>query len=289
MLAQSSKLSNPNAIWDLYKSHGAIASGRYGIVYKVECQTTRKTYAAKKLIKNRHDVSEQVNYRMIGNEVATMTSLTNKSHIVRIEHVLEDPEAVFLVMEYCAKGTLANYKQTISNPRVLKALLKNLLVGICQVHDAGFVHGDIKPWNIMISNIGRPKIGDFGQSQKCSNHSDGCYQKYGTPWYAAPELFEGCYGQAVDLWAFGVLAYELIYPEMHPILRRQECNNSKQTPTYVHDMLQKTDVVWPQTNNATIENIVNRQLIELINACLIKNKDKRIRACDALELDYFKK
>lgn len=87
----------------------------------------------------------------------------------------------------------------------------DVLIGIADalavIHDHGIVHRDIKPGNVMLAPRGRLVIVDFGLFLPES--SDG--ELSGTPAYMAPETIGGCArGTAGDLYAFGVLAFQLI-------------------------------------------------------------------------------
>ncbi|EGR29134.1 protein kinase a catalytic subunit, putative [Ichthyophthirius multifiliis] len=72
------------------------------------------------------------------------------------------------------------------------------------------MYRDIKPENILINNLGHIKLIDFGLSKKM-NAQDKTYSFAGTPEYLAPEvILNKGHGKSVDLWAIGVLFYEMI-------------------------------------------------------------------------------
>jgi serine/threonine protein kinase len=71
------------------------------------------------------------------------------------------------------------------------------------------VHRDIKTANILL-NKGKAKIGDFGFATKCRHEFKDA--SIGSPAYMAPEgLLHNIYGPKTDVWAFGLLIYELLH------------------------------------------------------------------------------
>lgn len=85
-----------------------------------------------------------------------------------------------------------------------------IIMGINYIHSKNIIYRDLKPENIMISENGYPKIIDFGLSKKILN-TNTCDTLCGTPEYLAPELILGSgYDNKVDIWAFGIILYEMI-------------------------------------------------------------------------------
>lgn len=98
-------------------------------------------------------------------------------------------------------------------------IVRNLLSGLMALHDAGYIHRDIDPSNIMITSDGKIKLIDFGIAKKVNgnNTKESSYtvdgQFIGKPKYAAPELVRGLVdsqGTTTDLYAVGILLYQLL-------------------------------------------------------------------------------
>ena len=98
-------------------------------------------------------------------------------------------------------------------------IVRNLLSGLMALHDAGYIHRDIDPSNIMITSNGKIKLIDFGIAKRVygNNTKESSYtvdgQFIGKPKYAAPELVRGLVDSqnvTTDLYAVGILLYQLL-------------------------------------------------------------------------------
>ena len=81
------------------------------------------------------------------------------------------------------------------------------------MHGKGICHRDIKPENILYDrSTGNIKLIDFEIAKTCKNKylRLDMWTKTGTVQYCAPEMFLGGYTELVDIWAVGVLTYEMI-------------------------------------------------------------------------------
>ena len=78
------------------------------------------------------------------------------------------------------------------------------------LHEHGIVHRDLKPGNIFCDE-GVVKVGDYGLSKfiSCSRRS-GHTESVGTVHYMAPEVANGRYGKEIDIYALGVILYEML-------------------------------------------------------------------------------
>ena len=114
-------------------------------------------------------------------------------------------------MEFESGGTLWQRvnKNRLTNYQIL-AVFYEVTLGLCYLHEAGIVHRDIKPDNILVSSSGHCRITDFNLSKDIKDL--GFTRTFvGTTVYQAPEIYMKVdYSYAVDFWSLGVTLYELI-------------------------------------------------------------------------------
>ena len=199
-----------------------LGSGSYGKVVKVEDQLETEWVAVK--------ISEVkgADTKSLLEEVKLAQGIPRQANIARYDacYRLETDTSLsdFAVMKYYKDGNLATLlkNEKLSTTQVYD-LTKGILLGLQHLHNHRIVHRDFKPANILISrdNEGKliPKIADFGLSKLVGNEeidnsdfdlSDG----RGTPSYKAPEQIEGSrVSFNLDLWAFGVILYEIMVGE----------------------------------------------------------------------------
>lgn len=148
-------------------------------------------------------------------------------------------------------------------------IIRNLLSGLMALHDAGYIHRDIDPSNIMITSNGKIKLIDFGIAKKLNgnNTKESSYtvdgQFIGKPKYAAPELVRGLVdsqNQTTDLYAVGILLYQLLVGsvpfdgEMAEVLDQQL---NKKIP---------------------LHNVKQKQVREVIKTATQKNRSQRYQS-----------
>jgi hypothetical protein len=119
----------------------------------------------------------------------------------------------WVVMEYLAGESLAQvlarHKQGLP-PAEAERWLRGVCEGVGYLHEQGLVHRDLKPGNIFLEE-GVVKVGDYGLSKFIStSRRSGQTESIGTVHYIAPEVSCGRYGLEIDLYALGVLFYEML-------------------------------------------------------------------------------
>jgi serine/threonine protein kinase len=150
-------------------------------------------------------------------EIAYLISLRHPN-IVSFQGMEHHQTGRYLVMDYCNGGTLRELMESggIRGLRQGLRFILEILDGLDHAHDRGIVHCDIKPENILLNITASgwtAKITDFGISRLVAE-SDTRWQTgggyTGSPAYMAPERFYGKYSPVSDLYAVGILLYELI-------------------------------------------------------------------------------
>ena len=135
-------------------------------------------------------------------------------HLVTIFDIKQNAEGeYFIIMEYVAGPSLRDL--LVAEPDgvgMQKAVffLREIVKGLSYLHDRGIVHRDLKPGNIMYED-GYVKIADYGLSKfmSVSRHSAQTVS-VGTVHYMAPEVGSGNYHKGIDVYALGVILYEML-------------------------------------------------------------------------------
>jgi len=119
----------------------------------------------------------------------------------------------WVVMEYVAGETLGVVlnRHAEGLPRELvREWFLGLARAVSYLHDHGIVHRDLKPGNVFIEN-GMVKVGDYGLSKAMgASKRTAQTQSVGTVHYMAPEISTGNYNKQIDLYAAGVILYEML-------------------------------------------------------------------------------
>jgi len=135
-------------------------------------------------------------------------------HLVTIFDVKYNEQGKpFVVMEYVAGPSLRELiDESPTGLGIQKSgfFLREIGKGLTFLHDRGIVHRDLKPGNIFYED-GYVKIGDYGLSKAISpTQHTGQTVTVGTVHYMAPEIGEGIYDKTIDIYALGVVLYEML-------------------------------------------------------------------------------
>ncbi|MBM3832402.1 MAG: serine/threonine protein kinase [Verrucomicrobia bacterium] len=184
---------------------------------------------------------------------------------------------LYLLMEYVEASNLKEL--SANNDPLLQENIGNILidmaVGLEHVHDSGFMHLDFKPENVLVTRNAGVRLVDFDLAQPKPDKPRKSSDNPGTPAYMAPEqLLRQPFDHRVDIFAFGVSAYELLTgrkpfagetPE--EILRKQ---------------LDRTaDFVPPREVNADIPGALEKAILK----CIERDPEKRYPYMAALVRD----
>lgn len=125
------------------------------------------------------------------------------------------------IIPYYEKGSLQGH--TFTEKELTDMIIPAINEGLKAIHDAGIIHKDLKPSNIMLNTDGQSvSIIDFGISSSVSDGNTILVTKTGmTPEYSAPETFKNLFLKESDYYSFGITLYELFcgytpYANMQP-------------------------------------------------------------------------
>ncbi len=192
-----------------YRIVAALGRGGMGEVYRADDLTLGNSVALKFL-------PEQVatnprSLERFRKEVAAARQVAHP-HVCRVFDIGEADGQVFLSMEFIPGDDLANVIQCVGrlSSDLAIDLFRQIAQGLQAIHDEGLIHRDLKPANVMIDGRGRARITDFGLATSAESIV-GLDAFSGTPTYQAPEqLVGGMITERSDVYALGVLAYELL-------------------------------------------------------------------------------
>ncbi len=134
-------------------------------------------------------------------------------HVVAVYDRGRTADAVYLVMEYVPGRTLRRELTFGGRVPVARALdiLTAVLKGLQAAHSAGFVHGDIKPENVLLADRGDVKVTDFGLARAIEDGDHRASLLLGTAAYLAPEqASDRTPDPRSDLYSTGILLFEML-------------------------------------------------------------------------------
>lgn len=145
-------------------------------------------------------------------EARAMFSMRDPN-IVRVEYVCETSDHVALALPYFVKGSLkSRLKHSPLETKEFLKLSQDVLSGAARIHSAGFLHLDLKPSNIFLTEANRALVGDFGQSRRLSHGVVTFPTVY--KWAMPPEVWDSHHATVEsDIYQLGVLFYRTVNGE----------------------------------------------------------------------------
>ena len=202
---------------DRYVLESPIASGGMATVWQARDGVLARTVAVKVL--HPHLAEDEEFLERFRREALAAARLSHPN-IVSIydtgsERSVDDVPRNYIVMEYCAGGTLTDIIQEHGPLDAQRA--SGITCGICDAlayaHSSGVVHRDIKPANVLLTSDGTLKVADFGIAKAAFGDADitTTGSILGTVTYLSPEQVQGEEPSArSDLYSLGVVLYEML-------------------------------------------------------------------------------
>ncbi|XP_055846710.1 membrane-associated tyrosine- and threonine-specific cdc2-inhibitory kinase [Episyrphus balteatus] len=191
-----------------------IGEGSFGEVFKVRSKEDGLLYAVKK--SKQFFRSENYRHERL-EEVKRYEQFSDHENCVRLYKAWEQDDRLYMQMELCQES-LDHYlgvKKRIPEEKIWSILL-DLLLAVKSLHDKNLIHLDIKLDNVLIGDDGICKLADFGlviDVDRANRHE----ATEGDSRYIAPELMQGHFSRAADIFSLGIAMLELSsYIELPP-------------------------------------------------------------------------
>ncbi|CAF0934860.1 unnamed protein product [Rotaria sordida] len=289
---------------DEYLCLNRIEEGAYGVVFRAKDKKSGEIVALKRLKMEKEK------------EGFPITSLREICCILKSQHqnvctvreivVGDDMNRIYIVMDYVEHDLKSLMTHTMKKPFSIgevKTLMYQLLAGVNHLHDNWIIHRDLKTSNLLLSNKGILKVGDFGLAREYGSPLKPYTPIVVTLWYRAPELLLGDkqYSTPIDMWSVGAIFGELLL--MKPLFPGK--SELDQLNRIFKDLGTPNEKIWPEYNSlpftkkmtfsnypynrlrARFDASLSEKGFDLLNKFLTYDPSKRISAINALKHGYF--
>ncbi|WP_330239272.1 protein kinase domain-containing protein [Streptomyces sp. NBC_00525] len=205
-----------------------LGGGGMGLVWRARDIVLHREVALKEvrppdpeLLRLRPDAPEMLRKRVL-REAVSLARITHPN-VVTIHHIVSSPEVEhpWLVMELVSGGSLQDrLERGLCTPAEAALLGRGVLAGLRAAHEAGILHRDVKPGNVLLRTDGTPLLTDFGiAAVREATSLTNTGELVGSPDYMAPERLRGHDDEpSSDLWSLAMMLYVAV--EGHHPMRR---------------------------------------------------------------------
>ena len=208
-------MSHPTWLNRRYQLLEQIGKGGMGEVYRAVDRLSGNTIALKRvtaspgaLMFNSRTGDSSLNLAL-AQEFKVLASLRHPHIISVLDYGFDEQRQPYFTMDYLADArTVTAALQDKTTDEKIDAIL-SILQALVYLHQRGILHRDLKPDNVLVVD-GQVKVMDFGLSLVTKGSSEAVDEAAGTIAYMAPELLQdGSVSKSADLYAVGMMAYEL--------------------------------------------------------------------------------
>ncbi|XP_043483856.1 cyclin-dependent kinase 14 [Leptopilina heterotoma] len=188
-----------------------LGEGSYATVFKGFSHLTNQVVALKEI-----RLQEEEGAPFTAIREASLLKELKHNNIVTLHDIIHTRETLTFVFEY-VHTDLSQYMERYGSgggldPRNVKLFLFQLLRGLAYCHRRRVLHRDVKPQNLLISEIGELKLADFGLARAKSVPSHTYSHEVVTLWYRPPDVLLGSteYSTSLDMWGVGCIFVEML-------------------------------------------------------------------------------
>jgi len=201
--------ASPFGKTDTYVKLEQLGEGSYATVYKGISNLNNKIVALKEI-----RLLEEEGTPFTAIREASLLRELRHSNVVTLHDIIHTKETLTFVFEF-VNTDLSQYLENHGgglHPRNVKLFLFQLLRGLAYIHYRRVLHRDLKPQNLLISEIGELKLADFGLARAKSVPSHTYSHEVVTLWYRPPDVLLGStdYSTSLDMWGVGCIFIEMI-------------------------------------------------------------------------------
>lgn len=197
------------AVTDLASGYNIIekiGTGARSTIYQVVDPRTGQVFALKRVIRDPHEDTRFLDQAIREHEIASQVDnpyIRKSFELKKIRKMITRLTEVQVIMEYVRGHSLESQRPTELGETL--NIFLHVAQGLDAIHQAGFLHTDIKPNNIMVCQAGQIKIIDLGQGCPIGEKKQ---RIQGTPDYIAPEqVHRHPLTQATDVFNYGATLY----------------------------------------------------------------------------------
>ena len=220
----SDVLSIPSNPEDFFTLISLIGSGAFGHVYKAIHNESKKIYAIKIIQYFKEDINyidnnnhiDNINfcYKTVQQETSLMRLVNSSNYILKYygSYFSRKTNTLWLIIEYCSYGSTIDLMLAMDRNYTeieLSTIIKMILNGLIIIHNKNLLHRDIKGANILLSEEGFAKLGDFGVGVELKEKFRN--SKKGSPYWMSPQVIkQEKYDYKTDIWSLGITCIELL-------------------------------------------------------------------------------
>ena len=200
-----------------YRIQGVLGKGAMGLVYDGVDPTLDRRVAIKTILTGTLDEATAKHYAMRFRREVRAVAKLNHPNVVQVYDFGTEGDLAYIVMEYIEGKELKDYfdaKHPFDLGTIFKLMIQ-LLEALDFAHEAGVIHRDVKPANLMIDAAGNAKLADFGVARVTEGEDAAEATRagamVGTPSYMSPEQIQGQkIDRRSDVFSAGVLFYQFL-------------------------------------------------------------------------------